>query len=77
VNTREAARLQGRLSARYPHASVAVTADMCGARIVLSYQGGGYLHVTTGDQSGVVLRAMLGRDLRAVKTPQKVRRDGC
>ncbi len=66
MNAREAGRLRGRLSARYPHASVAVTADTYGARIFLAYQGGGYLHLTTGNQPGAVLRALLGADLRDV-----------
>lgn len=60
MNAREAGRLQGRLSARYPGALVDVTPDRDGARIFLSYQGGGYLYLTTGNQPGMVLRAMLG-----------------
>jgi hypothetical protein len=62
VNATEASRLQGRLSARNPGARVDVTPDADGARIFLSYQGGGYLHLTTGDRPGAVLRAMLGAD---------------
>lgn len=62
MNSAQASRLQGRLSARNPGAQVDVAPDADGARIFLSYQGGGYLHLTTGNQPGMVLRAMLGAD---------------
>ena len=67
MNARQAARLRGRLSVRYPGSLVDVTPDADGARIVLSYQGGGYLHITTGNRPGVILLAMLGADLHAVE----------
>ena len=66
MNADQADRLRGLLSARNPGARVEVVPDADGARIFLAYQGGGYLHLTTGDQPGMVLRSMLGADLRAV-----------
>jgi hypothetical protein len=66
VNAGQAARLRGHLSARYPGSLVDVTPGADGARIVLSYQSGGYLHITTGNRPGVVLPAMLDADLGAV-----------
>ena len=71
MNATEASRLQGRLSAQNPGARVDVRPDADGARIVLSYQGGGYLHLTTGNQPGMVLRSMLGADLRVVDAPDR------
>jgi hypothetical protein len=66
VNARQASRLRGRLSARFPGAPVDVTPDGDGARIFIEHADGFHVRVTTGDRPGVVLLAMLRRDLRSV-----------
>jgi predicted nuclease of predicted toxin-antitoxin system len=66
VNPAQAARLQGRLSARFAGSTVVVTPDSDGAHIFLEHQNGFHVRVTTGDQPGTVLRALLGRDLRVI-----------
>jgi hypothetical protein len=67
VNARQASLLRGRLSACFPDSPVDVTPDSDGARIIIEHADGSHTRVTTGDQPGVVLLAMLGRDLRAVE----------
>ena len=66
MNSRQASLLCGRLSVRFPGSPVEVTPDGDGARIVVEHADGFHVRVTTGDRPGVVLRAMLGRDLRMV-----------
>ena len=66
MNARQASLLRGRLSARFPGSPVDVTPDGDGARIVVEHADGFHVRVTTGDTPGMVLRAMLGRDLRMV-----------
>ena len=66
MNARQASVLRGRLAACFPGSPVEVTPDDDGARIFIEHQDGFHVRVTTGGRPGVVLRAMLGRDLRAV-----------
>jgi hypothetical protein len=65
VNARQAARLRGRLSARFPGTPVDVTPHSGGATIFIQHDDG-YIQLTTGDTPGIVLQAMLGRDLRLI-----------
>ena len=58
--------LRGRLSGRFPESAVDVSADSDGARISIEHADGSHTRVTTGDRPGVVLLAMLGRDLRMI-----------
>jgi hypothetical protein len=66
VNRDQASRLQRRLSARFPGTPVNVSSDSDGARIFMESADGFHVRVTTGDQPGPVLRALLGRDLRLI-----------
>jgi hypothetical protein len=67
VNRRQAARLHQRLAERFPDAPVVVTPIPNGAQILIKHEDDFDVRVTTGDMPGPVLRAMLGRDLRAVE----------
>ncbi len=58
--------LRRQLSGRFPGSAVDVTADSDGARISIEHHDGFHVRVTTGDQPGVVLQAMLARYLRTV-----------
>jgi hypothetical protein len=66
VNARQASLLRGRLSACLPGTPVDVTPDGDGARIFIEHADGYHVRVTTGDKPGMVLRALLSRDLRMV-----------
>ena len=55
--------LRSRLSARFPGTTVDVTPHSGGAAIFIQYADG-YVQVSTGDTPGIVLRALLERDLR-------------
>ena len=66
MNSRQASLLRGRLSGRFPGSAVEVTADSDGARIFIEHHDGFHVRVTTGDQPGVVLLAMLDWDLRTI-----------
>jgi hypothetical protein len=68
VNVRQASVLRKRLSGRFPGSAIDVTPDDDGARIFIEHQDGFHVRVTTGDQPGVVLLAMLGRDFRAINS---------
>lgn len=63
MNARQASLLRGRLSACFPGAPVDVTPHKGGATIFIQHDDG-HIQVTTGDKPGIVLRMMLGRDLR-------------
>ncbi len=65
MNARQASALRGRLSARFPGSPVDVTPHEGGATIFIHHHDG-YIQLTTGDTPGMVLRAMLGRDLRPI-----------
>jgi hypothetical protein len=66
MNVRQASLLRGRLSARYPGVPVDVTPHSGGATIFIRHHDGGYTQIMTGDTPGMVLRMVLGRDLRVV-----------
>lgn len=63
----QAARIRGQLSARFPGNDVEVILDRDGARVILGREDDAFhVRITTGDQPGTVLWALLGRDLRLV-----------
>ncbi len=66
MNRRQATRIQGQLTARFRGAPVNVTPTPDGARIDIEHPVGYHVRLTTGDSPGPILRAMIGRDLRAV-----------
>lgn len=66
MNDRQASLLRRQLTARFPGVPVDVTPDSDGARISIEHQDGYHTRLTTGDKPGMVLRAMLGGDLRMV-----------
>jgi hypothetical protein len=66
VNSAQAGRLRRQLYGRFPGRGVDVNADSDGARIFIEHQDGFHVRVTTGDQPGVVLLAILGMDLRTI-----------
>ena len=66
MNAQQASALRERLSACFPGSPVNVMPDGDGARIVIEHADGFHVRLTTGDQPGPVLRAMLRRDLRMV-----------
>jgi hypothetical protein len=65
VNADQADRLRGHLSVCYPGSMVDVTPYGDGAMIFIQHDDG-HIQLTTGDSPGMVLRMMLGRDLRTV-----------